>query len=140
MAADAHAGAPADTLTPAERQAVLLVEDDRVQQILLEAMLECAGCIVHRADDGLAAMELWRQHRHRLVFTDLQMPVMGGMDFARWLRAQPHGRAVHLVGISADLGDIDLATSAGISRLLHKPVLQASIDEVVRAAQRAAAS
>lgn len=115
---------------------VLLADDDRVQQILIEALLQQAGCIVDVADDGEAAQALWRQHAHRLVLTDLQMPGTDGPAFARWLRAQPGGGEVQLVGTSADLYEGERALEAGIARVLPKPVSQALVDEVVQQALR----
>jgi len=114
---------------------VLLADDDRVQQILLTALLVQAGCTVDVADDGSAAAALWLLHRHRLVITDLKMPVMGGLELARWLRAQPGGSAVLLIGTSADLDEIESALAAGIARLLSKPVQQSLIDAAVREVQ-----
>jgi len=111
----------------------LVADDDPVQQILLEALLSHAGCRVDTANDGVTAQSLWQQHRHRLVFTDLRMPMMDGAEFARWLRAQPGGAAVYLVGTSADLGEAAEAFASGINRLLPKPLSQAPVDEVVQA-------
>ncbi|HJV59548.1 MAG TPA: transporter substrate-binding domain-containing protein [Albitalea sp.] len=115
---------------------VLLADDDRVQQILIEAMLREAGCEVDLADDGLAAQTLWRQHRHPLVLSDLRMPGLDGHALARWVRQQPGGTCVHLVGTSADL-DADSALQSGFARLLAKPVLRAAIEDVVREARAA---
>jgi CheY-like chemotaxis protein len=117
---------------------VLLADDDRVQQILLEAMLVQAGCAVDLADGGAAAQALWLQHRHRLVLTDLQMPGIDGPAFAGWLRAQPGGAEVQLVGTSADLYEGERALAAGIARVLPKPVSQPLVDEVVQQALRSA--
>ena len=61
------------------------------------------------------------------------MPMMDGAEFARWLRAQPGGAAVYLVGTSADLGEAAEAFASGINRLLPKPLSQAPVDEVVQA-------
>jgi CheY-like chemotaxis protein/anti-sigma regulatory factor (Ser/Thr protein kinase) len=114
---------------------VLLADDDRVQQIVLTALLANAGCIVDVADDGSAAAALWLQHRHRLVITDLKMPIMGGIELARWLRAQPGGSNVLLIGTSADLDEIESALAAGIQRLLSKPVQASLINAAVREVQ-----
>ena len=114
---------------------VLLADDDRVQQIVLTALLANAGCTVDVADDGSAAAALWLQHRHRLVITDLKMPIMGGIELARWLRAQPGGAEVLLIGTSADLDETESALAAGIERLLSKPVQQSVMDVAVREAQ-----
>jgi two-component system sensor histidine kinase EvgS len=112
----------------------LLVEDDRVQQVILEALLSQAGCSVDVAGSAGEAQSLWRDHRHPLVVTDIQLPSMSGMEFARWLRAQPGGDQVRLVGTSADVDSVSDARSAGIETLLQKPVAPATLREVVLSA------
>jgi two-component system sensor histidine kinase EvgS len=112
---------------------VLLVEDDRVQQILIEAMLEGAGYVVDVVEDGQAACRAWLTDGHQLVITDMQLPGgMNGVQFARWLREQPGGAELRLIGISADLDDADTALAAGVDRMLQKPLSAASIREAVQ--------
>jgi CheY-like chemotaxis protein len=112
---------------------VLVAEDDRVQQILLSTHLEACGCTVDIAEDGADALEMWLQHRHRLVITDCRMPRMDGYEFARALRTEPGGDSVHLIGTSADTDDAPLALAAGMQRLLQKPVSGAEIAALCRA-------
>lgn len=129
---------PSVPSSPMHALRALVVEDDRVQQILLEAVFARTGCIVHVAGSGEAAQALWLRHRHALVLTDLQLGgEVDGCALARWLRAQPGGPAVRLIGCSADLARADEARAAGIERLLYKPVTAAAIEQMV-AATRAA--
>jgi two-component system sensor histidine kinase EvgS len=112
---------------------VLLVEDDQVQQIVIEAMLAGAGYVVDVVEDGQAACRAWLTHGHRLVITDMHLPGdMSGVQLARWLRDQPGGGELRLVGISADLDEADTALAAGIERMLQKPLSPASITEALQ--------
>lgn len=115
----------------------LVIEDDRVQQLLIEAVLHIAGCDLDIADDAQQGVALWSRHRHPLVFTDMRMPGMSGLEFARWLRAQPGGESTRLIGTSADVGDVAEARAAGIERMLQKPIPPAVLTELVEA-ERAA--
>ncbi len=117
----------------ATRLRVLVVEDNRVQQIVLEAALRQAGCTVDLAGSAEEAEEVWTQQRHPLVLTDLNLPGAQGPEFARWLRAQPGGAAVRLIGHSADLDGAEAAREAGIERVLQKPIAQTAIDQIVGA-------
>ena len=121
---------------PDTRQGVptLLVEDDRVQQLVLEAMLSKAGCTVDVAGTAAKAQALWRDTRHPLVITDIQLPDMSGVELARWMRAQPGGDQVLLVGTSADVATVRDAGSAGIETLLQKPIAPATVRELVQLA------
>lgn len=116
---------------------VLVADDDRVQQLLMSYLLERLDCVVDVAHDGDDAARLWQQHGHPLVFTDLHMPGQDGLALARWLRAQAAGNMVWLVGTSADLDPIDAALSAGMDKLLQKPVPEAVLAELVEQLRQA---
>ena len=124
-AAAPHAAARAEGLR------VLLAEDDRVQQIVLVAMLEARGCTVDLANDGRQALALWRLHRHRLVLSDCRMPGHDGYTFAHALRLEPGGAGVRLVGMSADVDDAQAARSAGMDLLLQKPLADSALDDLL---------
>lgn len=126
QAAAAHAD-----VRPAPGLRVLLAEDDRVQQIVLVAMLEARGCVVDLASDGLQALALWRLRRHRFVLTDCRMPMHDGYGFARALRREPGGAEVRLIGMSADADDAQAARAAGMDALLQKPLADSALDDLL---------
>lgn len=111
---------------------MLLVEDDRVQQLLVSTHLERQGCTVDIAEDGEEGLALWSEHRHGLVVTDCRMPRMDGYAFARALRALPGGAAVRVVGMSADVDDRAKALEAGMEALLEKPLSTESVAQLLR--------
>lgn len=113
-------------------QRVLLVEDDRVQQLLVSTHLERLGCVVDIAEDGEEGLALWAEHRHGLVVTDCRMPRMDGYAFVRALRALPGGAAVRVVGMSADVDDRAKALEAGMEALLEKPLSSESVAQLLR--------
>ena len=53
---------------------ILVVDDDRGMQDMLDIMLSRAGYQVATADDGAAALEIIRKRKFDLVITDLKMP------------------------------------------------------------------
>jgi signal transduction histidine kinase len=110
---------------------VLVVEDDRVQQLLLAAELEELGCKVDVAENGHLALQLWQKHRQPLVLTDCRMPVMDGMEFVKQLRVLPGGQQVMVIGTSADLDSADKALEAGMQRLLPKPLPRVLLADLV---------
>jgi len=68
---------------------ILLVDDMRVNRLVLGRMLTKIGFEVLEADNGVKAIELFRSHRSalRCVLLDLQMPVMDGWETAENLRS-----------------------------------------------------
>ena len=70
-----------------EGSLLLLVEDHPVNRTVLVHQLETIGFRTETATDGQDGLERWREGRHALVLTDLNMPRMDGFDLARAIRA-----------------------------------------------------
>jgi signal transduction histidine kinase/CheY-like chemotaxis protein len=129
---DSAAAAPSEqSLRAAAQLRVLVVEDDRVQQLLLAAELETLGCKVDVADNGQLALQLWQKHRQPLVLTDCRMPVMDGMEFVKALRKICGSHYPMVIGTSADLDSAEQALEAGMQRLLPKPLPRVLLADLV---------
>ena len=95
---------------------VLIVDDEPDLRFLHRRILLRAGHDVTEAGDGAAALESVRKSPPDLVVTDLMMPVMGGIEFIRRLRADPVTEAIPVLAVS---GDWHLVTEADAA--LAKP-------------------
>ncbi|MEO5666208.1 MAG: response regulator [Nocardioides sp.] len=106
-----------------ERRCVLLVEDNRVNQMVAVGLLESLGYTVDVADDGVAALTLFDPERHDLVLMDVQMPRMDGLTAVRELRKRS-GRRVPVVAMTAAAvaGERERCLDAGMDDFLSKPV------------------
>jgi two-component system OmpR family response regulator len=73
---------------PPSKSKVLLVDDDELVRNLLCRLLENTGYAVEQADNGASALQAARRldGSLSLVITDINMPVMDGLEFARALR------------------------------------------------------
>jgi two-component system, NtrC family, response regulator PilR len=87
---------------------ILVVDDDRGMQDVLDIMLSRAGYQVATADDGAAALELIRKRKFDLVITDLKMPRVDGIDLLKGVKETAPGTAVILLTAFAS-GDTALA-------------------------------
>jgi len=83
---------------------------------MLRRVFERAGHEVAEAGDGAAALTSVEQSRPQLVITDVMMPVMGGVELIRRLRAEPTTVAIPILAVS---GDSHLAVDA--DAVLAKP-------------------
>src|SRR5688572_31174989 len=104
----------------ATRRSVLLVEDDDDVGQFASTLLSEVGHTVIRAANAVEALDLLRAQPERfdLVFTDVIMPGMNGVELAREIRSRWPGLPVALTsGYSREL------TSQGRHdfELLHKP-------------------
>ncbi|MBF0180074.1 MAG: response regulator [Magnetococcales bacterium] len=119
--------APEDATMEGVRGAhVLLVEDNEINRELAGEILGQWGLRVHMAVDGeaaLRAVERW-EHPYDLIFMDIQMPVMDGLDATRAIRALPAHREVPIIAMTASVmeGDREIGLAAGMNDYITKPI------------------
>jgi two-component system chemotaxis response regulator CheY len=103
---------------------VLIVDDDRFIRKLVATTLEDEGrFVLHEASDGAEALELARRVRPALVFLDVDMPVMDGIETCRQLRDDADTSTATIVMLTAAHGDgVEArAEEAGADLFLTKP-------------------
>lgn len=81
---------------------VLAVDDSRTLRDMLVDCLTGAGHQVYVAGDGAEALNALREHRPDIVITDLNMPVMDGLEFIEAARADAAGRDVPLLLLTTE--------------------------------------
>ncbi|MBF7053536.1 response regulator [Halomonas sp. KAO] len=114
---------------------LLVVEDNPVNQRVARAMLERLGCRVSLADSGGEALTLTRQRQFDLIFMDVQMPDIDGLEVTRRLRRrQGWLTEVPIVAMTAGGpgGEPSSCLAAGMSGYLAKPLLPEPLLEVLK--------
>ena len=103
---------------------VLVVEDEPVNRELAMALLEEAGLIVDLAEDGLEAVDRIARNRYDLVFMDMQMPRLDGLDATRRIRESTPARALPIIAMTANAYAEDKARclAAGMDDFITKPI------------------
>jgi CheY-like chemotaxis protein len=81
---------------------VLIIDDHESARWALTRMLESMNVDVFCAANGREALEMVDFRKIDLIFSDIQMPVMGGLEFARELRAGDPGAKIPLVFMSGE--------------------------------------
>ncbi len=121
---------PASDRAPSQ-VSVLLVEDNLVNQEVAVAMLKKIGCVVTIANNGREAVDATAGKQFDLVFMDIQMPEMDGLEATRAIRARERtfGGHVPIVSLTAHALDRDRQQSfeAGVDDFLSKPVRRADL-------------
>lgn len=115
---------------------VLVVEDNKVNQKVILAMLAKFGLAPALAENGQAALERLAEAPFDLVLMDCQMPVLDGYAATRMLRARElaeGSRRMPVVALTAhaSAGEREKCLMAGMDDYLSKPVSQKRLAEIL---------
>jgi CheY-like chemotaxis protein len=102
---------------------ILIVDDDAFTRELLRIQLVKDGHSVKEAKDATEALRALLQSDFELVFTDINMPYMDGVELAKAIMGDPKTRHVPVIVLtgSADQAAFERAERLG-TRLMTKPV------------------
>ena len=113
---------------------VLVVDDDPVVGKSFERVLSARGYAVITAEDGHEALTRLSREDYDVVFTDIRMPGMNGLEVAEWVKAsQPWIPVVIVTGYGTPANEVR-AKTAKVSGFLHKPLSPAMIESSTRQA------
>ena len=101
-------------------QKILVIDDEVDIAMLLSEILEWEGFSVQTATNGAEALEILTTDTFSAIFTDLQMPVMGGIEFIKKYRQIDDKTPIILLTGNIDSGNH--TENNGISATLRKPV------------------
>ncbi|GFO53482.1 hypothetical protein GMSM_04890 [Geomonas sp. Red276] len=127
------------TLVRAKRPLrVLLVDDVPLNRLITAKLLAKTGeHTVVEASNGKEAVEKWEREPFDLIFMDVQMPIMDGMEATRVIRAREGGvgRQSHICAMTANAMKEDAAAcrAAGMDSYVSKPVREEDLWEVIGA-------
>jgi PAS domain S-box-containing protein len=121
-----------ETAAPLARPVrLLLVEDVAVNRELVKTVLAGFDIEIDTAEDGVQAIEAFRQKGYDLVLMDVQMPVMDGLTATRRIRALPSAAAgaTPIVAMTANVlpDQIARCVEAGMDDHLGKPMKPAEL-------------
>ncbi len=118
--------------TPPTRIKVLIVEDNRVNILVARALMKSLGWNVRSVDSGRAAIEALKQEVFDVVFMDLEMPDMDGIETTKRIRdggAGDERKNVPIIAMTAHALPLyrEQAFAGGMNAYLVKPVTKAAI-------------
>ena len=102
---------------------ILIVEDNKTNQLVAKALLEKIGCLADTADDGFKGVKAVQEHPYDLVFMDMQMPGMDGLEATRQIRHQQGEAGPFIIALTANALGIDRQAcyDAGMDGYISKP-------------------
>lgn len=140
VAAPGGAEASAPLQVPEAALRVLLVDDDEYHLLVARRMLAGTPLEVETAINGRAALSAAERHWPDLLFMDLDMPVLGGLDAVEKLRELQRSRllpACRMVALTShdDEATRQQALSRGFDDYVVKPLTRATLQAAITAAQ-----
>ena len=120
---------------------ILLCEDNTLNQEIAVALLKSKGMKVSVAADGSAAVKHFQASKageYDAVLMDLRMPVMGGLEATRMIRAleRADAKTIPIIAMTADAfeEDIHKCFESGMNDHLAKPIIPEKLFELLEKA------
>lgn len=117
-----------------EQVKVLLAEDNAINALLTRTLLEAEGCLCDVVEDGVLAVEAVRNNQYDLVFMDMRMPNMDGLEATRKIRSLGHNaKVLPIVALTANAFDDDrnACFDSGMNDFMTKPVSAEELSAMV---------
>jgi len=115
---------------------ILLVEDNKVNQVFMKVMIQKFGLTFDIADDGQKAVDMYKQNRYDLILMDENMPNMNGSEATQVIRGYEKEnslRHIPIVALTANAikGDREKFLQMGMDEYLSKPIDKIKLSEIL---------
>ena len=119
-----------------KKVSVLIVDDSSVMRKIVERSLRLAGIEIEKvleADSGAAALGVIQQNVPDVIFSDINMPTMDGIEFIRQLQGVERAKGVPVVMITTEGSQTRVmeALSLGAQGYIRKPFTPEQVREQV---------
>ena len=114
----------------------LVVDDYIVNQELNRELLQMMECEVEIAENGLVALEMYKNEPFDIVLLDIQMPEMDGYQFTKNVRETEEDSDKHtiIIAITANVfsGEKEKCLNAGMDDYIGKPIRSKNLEEILQ--------
>lgn len=111
-------------------RSVLVVDDNLINQEIARFVFEEKGAVVTCADNGDDALNKFKNNKYDLIVMDIMMPIMGGYEATRRIRAIDKDVLIFAMSANAFSDDVKKSLAVGMNEHLSKPLV---MDDLNRA-------
>jgi len=115
---------------------VLIADDTFVNVMLMRSMLNRLNIAFDSAVNGAQALELLNKNTYNLVLTDINMPIMDGIELTRHIRSHPDPKIQNLPVVILTGSNLSEAAErikeVSVTECLFKPFSQIDFIEMIR--------
>ncbi|NLF96138.1 MAG: response regulator [Candidatus Riflebacteria bacterium] len=128
-----------DSMQPHGRQlaiTVLIAEDIEMNMILIESMIRkiAPEAVIISARNGIDAVQFWQKHSPDIIFMDVQMPELDGLEATKAIRLQEatSGRHTPIIALTAGATteEQEKCLAAGMTDFVTKPILIERLENI----------
>lgn len=121
--------------TPAAQPAILVAEDNNINQAVARRMLQKLGCRADIVASGIEVLTALKQRAYDIVLMDIHMPDLDGFEAAKRIRSSiPENLQPWVIAMTANAlkGDRESCLAAGMNDYLSKPVRLADLENALQ--------
>ncbi len=114
---------------------ILIAEDEDINAMVLNSFLHDAGHKTTRVEDGVQAVEALNKEPFDLVFMDMRMPEMNGLEATRlWRQQEPENLHVPIIALTANatIDDRKACMETGMDDFISKPITPEQLLDIIR--------
>jgi len=121
------------TLTNTKQGAILIAEDNPVNQMVMQSMLETLGYRAELAENGMEALKKIQQDTFDMVLMDCHMPVKDGYLASQEIRALPMKKQPIIIAVTASASheNMQKCLASGMDDFIAKPVQLEPLKEII---------
>ncbi|EAW28747.1 histidine kinase response regulator hybrid protein [Alteromonadales bacterium TW-7] len=112
---------------------ILIAEDNKINQIVVDKMLKAHNANVVFTENGKECVEYFNANQVDLIFMDIQMPVMNGVQATQAIRKSQNGKSIPIIAMTANTmkQDIEHYLNIGMDGYLTKPFNKDSLNSLL---------
>ncbi|MFZ4546638.1 MAG: response regulator [Bacteroidales bacterium] len=108
---------------------ILLAEDDPFNALLIKTQCKRHNIGITIANNGQKAYDMALETHFDLILTDINMPVLSGIDLVKKIRSTPRLASMPIIALTASktVDDTKNMQQAGVSSILYKPFTETEL-------------
>lgn len=115
---------------------IVVIDDEKPTLSMFKLFLNAYGYDVHTAEDGETGLSLCRKEQPDMVFTDIKMPGMDGLEVLARIRKMDQPPEVVVITGHGDMEKALLALDLGASDFINKPVEREALNAALCRAEK----
>jgi CheY-like chemotaxis protein len=110
---------------------IMIVEDNKINRVIIKKMLSETKATLLIAENGLSAVEIFKETRIDLILMDIQMPIMDGVEACKIIKQLPHCPPIIALTANIMAKDVTHYISSGFDAHLGKPIELSYLHEML---------